>query len=87
MADKQEEWKEEYRNKLFFEVFHDAERDRVMFIGPRDDIRYTAVNTYEARHGSGREATPIAFVQIVDGRIAQGFTKDEIIVLDADNNA
>ena len=67
-----------YENKYFYEVVKTDKKDEFTLVGPFDNIRYAV----QPPTTSKSDPSDIAYVQVIDGRVVQGFTYQEILVLD-----
>lgn len=72
-----EEAKDLYEGKFFYEIVKNS-FDRVTLFGPFDNIRYL---TY-LDHYDGTDKEKYKFCQVVDGKIVETFTEDQILVTD-----
>lgn len=75
-----EELKSMYENKFFYEVVKPKTvNGTIQLFGPHDNILYTN----PVKNSEGEEPNPIyKFVQVIDGRVVQAFTENEILVTD-----
>ena len=68
----QKKSKDPYENKFFYEIELSKELNRIMLVGPLDNIFFTV-----AQEGAKNK---YPYAQVIDGKVANFFKKEEILV-------